>query len=101
MDTIGVYKILNLYNFVKTEKEKTDKSYISERLWEYSLLSKQRSAVAFCKKLNAINFNDLTKLNNEDKESLESCLRENFLSRDPDYFGKRDVIYLDLHNYDI
>jgi hypothetical protein len=100
MDTNQLFKILNLYSFVKTEDQRTDEKFVGQRLWEHKLMQKQRNAVSFCKKLSAINTNDLSKITNEEKESVENCLRENFLKDDPNYFGTRDVIYIDLHNYD-
>lgn len=101
MDSSKVFKILNLYSFVKTEQNRTDSEYINTRLGEYQLMQKQRSAVGFCKRITGINTFDVSKITNEEKEAIESCLRDNFLKNDPEYFGKRDVIYLDLHNYDL
>ena len=100
MDTSKVFKILNLYTFVKTEDDKADPKYVDQRLWEHKLMQRQRNAVSFCKKLNGINTFDVSKITNEDKDSIESCLKENFLKDDAEYFGSRDVIYLDLHNYE-
>jgi hypothetical protein len=99
MNSSNIYEILNLYSFVKTEKNKSDQEYVEQRLWEYNLMRKQRNAVSFCKKLTVIKLNDLSQITNEDKERIEGCLRENFLSKDPNYFGRRDTIFLDLHNY--
>ena len=41
---------------------------------------------------------DLSKITIEEKDSIEQCLRKNFLKRNPDYFGKRDTIILDLYD---
>ncbi len=100
MDTSFSTKIANLYPFVKTESQRSSPEYLTARLWEYDLMSKQRSAVSFCKRVSGVNHNDMSKLSLEERDSIENCLRQNFLNKNPEYFGKRDVIYLDLHNYD-
>lgn len=94
-----VTKVLNLYSFVKTEKERTNSEYINQRLAEHQLTCKLRSAVSFCKTSVGIRTNNLSKLSNEEKEAVESCLTENFLKDDPNYFGERDTIFLDLNEY--
>jgi hypothetical protein len=99
MEPSKVFNIINMYPFVKTEYARNSKDFIDQRLKEYQLMVKLRSAVSFCKKINGIKSADVTKLTNEEKEGIENCLRENFLKSDPNYFGVRDVIYLDLHNY--
>lgn len=100
MDTnSSVFKVLNLYSFVKTAEKKTTDSYITQRLWEHNLMVKQRNAVSYCKKVVSINTSDLSRITNEEKESIEKCLIDNFLNRDPNYFGERDTIFLDLNNY--
>jgi hypothetical protein len=101
MDTIinKNYNFLNFYSFVRIESDKNDPSYIEARQKEHSIMTNQRNAVTFCKNVLAINTYDLSKIGNEEKEAIENCLRENFLYKNPNYFGKRDTIYLDLHNY--
>lgn len=100
MDTSQLYKILNLYAFVKTEGSRADEKFVNQRIWEHNLMQKQRTAVTFCKKVSGITSNDLSKITNIEKDLVENCLRENFMKDDPNYFGDRDVIYLDLHNYE-
>lgn len=95
-----IFNVLNMYPFVKTELNKTDPEYIKKRLGEFDLMKKQREAVAFCKKLTDVWTNDLSKITNDEKQKIENCLTENYLTRDPFYFGERDVIFLDLHSYD-
>lgn len=101
MDTYLKYegKLMNLYPFVKTVDEKVSVQYLGQRKWELDLMVKQRKAVTFCRNYLAITTTDLSKLTNIEKESVENCLKDNFLDQDPDYFGKRDTIFLDLHNY--
>jgi hypothetical protein len=95
-----IFNVLNMYPFVNTEVKKTDIGYINMRLNEYKLMNKQREAVSFCKTLADVNTNDLSKISNVEKEKIEKCLKENYLNKNPDYFGKRDVIFLDLYSYD-
>jgi hypothetical protein len=96
MDAKNMSEIINQYPYVRAEKERSDSSFVDKRLWEHNLMTRQRAAVSFCKKYTGINMNNLSKLTNEDKEAIENCLKENFLSKNPLYFGKRDHIYLDL-----
>jgi hypothetical protein len=99
MSSHSVFKIMNLYSFVRTHDDKTDTEYVKKRIDEYKMTAKLRDAVTFCKKINNIYTNDLSKITNKEKDDVESCLKENFIKENPDYFGKRDVIYIDLHNY--
>jgi hypothetical protein len=96
MEIKNISEIINQYAFVRTEKERSDNTFVNNRLWEHSLMTRQRAAVSFCKKFTGISSNNLSKLTNDDKDSIEQCLRDNFLSKDRFYFGKRDHIYLDL-----
>ncbi len=93
------FRLANLYSFVKTEVPRTNSEYQKQRQWEHNLMTKQRFAVNFCKSLHAINTCDMSKIGNEEKASIEECLKENFLAKDPNYFGNRDTVILDLHNY--
>jgi hypothetical protein len=90
--------IINMYPFIKTEKDRSDSEFIKLRIEEYQLIQKQRKAVAFCKSALGFKTTNLSQIGNEEKEMMEKCLTDNFLSEDPNYFGKRDVIFLDLHN---
>jgi len=95
-----IFNLLNMYPFVKTEVNKTNEIYVNQRIKEYEVMKKQREAVSFCKKLTDVYTNDLSKITDDEKNKIEKCLKENYLTRDPNYFGRRDVIFLDLHNYD-
>merc|ERR1711976_20117 len=88
---------VNQYSFVKTELDRNDPQYARQRAWEAGLMSRQRYAVNFCKRMTLINTNDLSKIGNEEKEAMETCLRENFLNSNPKYFGNRDTVILDLN----
>jgi hypothetical protein len=99
MNTKNISEIINQYAFVRTEKDRNDETFIENRLREHNLVSRQRAAVSFCKKLTGLtNIPNITKLTNEDKDSIENCLRDNFLAKDQSYFGKRDHIYLDIYD---
>ena len=92
-------KIFNMYYFVKTIKPRDDPDFQKNRYNEYHLMLKQRSAVGFCKNLLGIKMTDISKISNEEKDSIINCLETKFLSKDQNYFGNRSTIYLDLHNY--
>jgi hypothetical protein len=96
----SLIKIVNMYTFVKTDKERTNPEFITQRIFEHNLMLKQRNAISFCKKALDIKTTNLASLTNEDKEGFEQCLYENFLKENPDYFGKRNIIFLDLHEYE-
>jgi hypothetical protein len=64
---------------------------------ERDLVLRIREAVQFCKKEN--NFTNYTdhKMNADDRMLMEKCLVQNYLlKRGMDYFGKRDLIYIDM-----
>lgn len=88
--------IINMYPFVRAEKERSDPEFISKRLNEYQLMKKQRGAVSFCKNMIGMRTINISSITNEEKELIEKCLYKNFLEKEPDYFGKRDTIFLDL-----
>jgi hypothetical protein len=88
--------IVNQYAFIRTAVERSSETFIKQRMFEHNLMKRQRAAVSFCKKISGINTVNISKLTNEDKSSIEDCLKTNFLDRDPNYFGKRNHIYLDL-----
>ncbi len=68
--------------------------YISER----KHVSNLRQAIGFCKDLLEITAVADSKLKYEERMNFEKCLNENFLLKyGNDYFGKRDLIYLDLY----
>ena len=54
--------------------------------------------MGFCKELLEMNTFQDRKLKFEERMNFEKCLTENFLVKyGYDYFGKRDLIYLDLY----
>ena len=56
-----------------------------------------REAIDFCKKELEINARIDTELKYEERVNFERCLTENYLlKKGMDYFGKRDLIYIDL-----
>lgn len=60
-----------------------------------------RSAVSFCKNLLEITAVNDRNLKYEERMNFEKCLTENFLVKyGYDYFGKRDLIYIDLYGSD-
>ena len=64
---------------------------------ERDLVLRIREAVQFCKKEN--NFTNYTDHNMkaDDRMLMEKCLVQNYLlKRGMDYFGKRDLIYIDM-----
>lgn len=91
--------LLNMYAFVKTENDRNNPDYVKQRLWEVNLMKKQRMAVKFCKDQCGIKTTELPKITDENKVDIEKCLTENFLKDNPDFFGQRDTIFLDLHEY--
>ena len=92
-------RILNMYSFVKTMKPRDDPQFMKDRFYEHQLMLKQRTAVGFCKNLLGIKMTDITRISQEEKDSIVNCLETKFLSKDPNYFGNRSTIYLDLHDY--
>ena len=78
-------------------KKELIRSFVKEK----ELTNKLRSAVGFCKNLLEINATHDSKLNYEERLNFEKCLTENFLLKHGfDYFGKRDLIYVDLYGSD-
>lgn len=64
---------------------------------ENDIINKIREAVQFCKKEN--NFTQMTDhtMGSEERLTMEKCLVQNYLlKRGMDYFGKRDLIYIDM-----
>jgi len=92
----SINHVLNIYPFVNTLKSRDDPEFIKARLFEHNLMSNQRSAVSFCKNLNGIKTSNIGKISQEDKDNIVTCMNDYFVEKDPNYFGKRDVIYLDL-----
>lgn len=77
---------------IKNEGDLRD--YIQERQHTLRL----REAIGFCKGALEVTATTDHKLNAEQRVQFERCLTENFLlKRGQDYFGKRDLIYVDLY----
>ena len=73
------------------------RDFIAER----ETATRMRTAISFCK--NALDINQLSdhKVNAEERLNFEKCLTENFLFKyGMNYFGKRDLIYIDLYGAD-
>lgn len=78
------------------EKIATEQDYIAF-LKEQAITDRLRDAVGFCKDLLEINATTDKNMKYEERMNMEKCLVQNFLVKyGNDYFGKRDLIYLDL-----
>ena len=65
---------------------------------ERNLAGRMRHAIGFCKKELEIDSKIDLDLKYEERVNFEKCLTENFLMKHGmDYFGKRDLIYIDLY----
>ena len=65
---------------------------------EKVLTSRLRDAIGFCKDELEINAKIDLDLQYEERVNFERCLTENFLlKKGMDYFGKRDLIFIDLY----
>lgn len=95
----SINDIINRYPFVRTDRKRDDSSFVSDVLKEQEIVRKQRNAVFLCKSLLQIKTNNISKLSNDEKMEIEVCLRKNFLKHDPNYFGKRNTVFLDLFEY--
>ena len=64
---------------------------------ERVLAKRMRDAIGFCKSELEIKEIADVKLSYEEKVNFEKCLTQNFLMKEGmDYFGKRDLIFIDL-----
>lgn len=89
----------SLYSFVKITADKRDPVYIRNRLREIELNSKVRNAVTTCKNGLGVKTTNLSHITDEEKLSIEECIHKNYLAANPNYFGNRDTVFIDLHNY--
>ena len=65
---------------------------------ERALANRMREAIGFCKQELEINATIDLDLQYEERVNFEKCLTENYLMKHGmDYFGKRDLIYIDLY----
>ena len=66
--------------------------------YEKTLSNRLREAIGFCKQELEINAMVDLDMKYEERVNFEKCLTENYLmKRGMDYFGKRDMIYIDLY----
>jgi len=80
---------------ITSEKDLQD--YIGER----EFVARLRNAVSYCKNALEITATVDYALRPEERLGLERCLTENYLvKRGYNYFGKRDLIYIDLFGSD-
>ncbi len=64
---------------------------------ERNIMTRWRDAQGFCKELLHIDKIMDARIEMEEKINFEKCLTENFLLKyGDDYFGKRDVLFIDL-----
>lgn len=79
------------------EKIATEAEF-QEFIKERQVAAKLRDAITFCK--GALEINSVTdrKLDQDQRVGFEKCLTENYLIKyGNNYFGKRDLIYIDLY----
>ena len=77
--------------------EKDFQQFLRER----DLTTRLRNAISHCKSSLEITSTHDRALKEEQKINFERCLVENYLVKyGNDYFGKRDLIYLDLFGTD-
>uniref|UniRef100_A0A7S3IXY2 Uncharacterized protein n=1 Tax=Strombidium inclinatum TaxID=197538 RepID=A0A7S3IXY2_9SPIT len=88
-------------SFVDRNKQQTLDNFEAIKN-ERALVSKLREAVTFCKHDVGVGHAIVAKeLSTEERIDVEKCLVKNYLVPNGwDYFGKRDVIYLDLMSPD-
>lgn len=89
--------ITSKYPFVETKLCRNSKEFYKNRLAEEEIIGKIRNATLFCKKETELLGTELANMNADDKLKMEQCLNDNFLSKDVNYFGKRDTIFIDMH----
>lgn len=85
------------YDFVNTVLPRTNPDFIAAVNKEQEIVEKIRAATKYCKDITQIRTNDLSKISADEKTAIEKCLNNNFLSSNPDYFGTRETIFLDLN----
>ena len=62
-----------------------------------NLITRLREAVQYCKAENNFQYNCDIEMPAEDRMTMEKCLVQNYLLvHGMDYFGKRDLIYIDM-----
>lgn len=64
---------------------------------DQELIQRLRSAIQFCKTENSFTYLTDVKMPAEERLTMEHCLVKNYLLvHGMDYFGKRDLIYIDM-----
>lgn len=89
----------SLYPFVKVSIDTKNPVYVRNRLREIELNLAVRTAVSTCKNGLGIKSTNLSHITDEEKVGIENCIQKNYLDKNPNYFGNRDTIFLDLNNY--
>lgn len=60
-------------------------------------MQRLRGAIQFCKYENEFTMKTDHKMDSEQRMAMETCLVKNYLLKHGmDYFGKRDLIYIDM-----
>ena len=68
---------------------------------ERAIANRMRDAIGFCKKELEIEQTLDLNLKYEERVNFEKCLTQNYLMKHGmDYFGKRDLIFIDLYGAD-
>ena len=71
--------------------------FLNQIAEERVIANRMREAIDFCKSELAIGAKTDLALEQEERVNFEKCLTQNYLlKRGMDYFGKRDLIYIDL-----
>jgi hypothetical protein len=82
----------------KVSNERDLTTFLEER----KLAQRLRDAISFCK--NSLDLGSVLSDHNmkhDERVALENCLTSNYLVKEGmDYFGKRDLIYIDLYGSD-
>lgn len=89
----------SLYPFVKISEDRKSSSFITKRMAEIELNLKVRTAVSTCKNSLGIKTTNLSHVTDEEKLAIEDCIQKNYLDKNPNYFGDRDTVFLDLNSY--
>ena len=85
------------YDFVNTVLPRTNPDFIAAVNKEQEIVERIRAATRYCKDINQIRTNDISKISVDEKASIEKCLHNNFLTSNSDYFGVRETIFIDLN----
>ena len=79
----------------------TSWAQVPEYQEERALAKRLREAIQWCKVDTGITQSNDQKMDPEARMTMEKCLTKNYLlAKGMDYFGKRDLIYLDMRGQD-